>query len=61
MTTFYSLRFETPQTWSLGPRTYITQEQGGPVIHPALDSLSVASYDSQGYGGGIRPLLHTGV
>jgi hypothetical protein len=23
-------------------------------------SLFVASYDSQGYGGGIRPLLHTG-
>jgi hypothetical protein len=26
----------------------------------ALGSLFVASYDSQGYGGGIRPLLHTG-
>jgi hypothetical protein len=26
----------------------------------ALDSLSVASYDSQGYGGSIRPRLHTG-
>jgi hypothetical protein len=24
-------------------------------------SLFVASYDSQGYGGGIRPRLHTGV
>jgi hypothetical protein len=24
-------------------------------------SLFVASYESQGYGGGIRPLLHTGV
>jgi hypothetical protein len=23
-------------------------------------SLFVASYDSQGYGGGIRPRLHTG-
>jgi hypothetical protein len=23
-------------------------------------SLSVASYDSQGYGGGIRPRLHKG-
>jgi hypothetical protein len=23
-------------------------------------SLLVASYDSQGYGGGIRPRLHTG-
>jgi hypothetical protein len=26
----------------------------------ALGSLFVASYDSQGYGGGIRILLHTG-
>jgi hypothetical protein len=26
----------------------------------ALDSLFVASYDSQGYGGGIRARLHTG-
>jgi hypothetical protein len=25
-----------------------------------LGSLFVASYDSQGYGGGIRPCLHTG-
>jgi hypothetical protein len=38
-----------------GSRIYITQEQGGPVIPPpqALGSLSVTSYDSQGYGGGI--------
>jgi hypothetical protein len=27
----------------------------------ALGSLFVASYDSQSYGGGIRPCLHTGV
>jgi hypothetical protein len=27
----------------------------------ALGSLFVASYDSQGYGGGIRPRLHTGL
>jgi hypothetical protein len=30
------------------------------LYHQALGSLFVASYDSQGYGGGIRPLLHTG-
>jgi hypothetical protein len=37
------------------------RNRGGPVIHPqALDSLFVASYDSQGYDGGIRPRLHTG-
>jgi hypothetical protein len=27
----------------------------------ALGSLFVASYNSQGYGGGIRPRLHTGL
>jgi hypothetical protein len=26
----------------------------------ALDSLSIASYDSQGFGGGILTRLHTG-
>jgi hypothetical protein len=30
------------------------------LYHQALGSLFVASYDSQGYGGGIRPRLHTG-
>jgi hypothetical protein len=34
VTTFYCLRFETPPTWRLSPRTYIPQEQGGPVIPP---------------------------
>jgi hypothetical protein len=30
-------------------------------LHPqALGSLSVAFYDSQDYGGNIRPRLHTG-
>jgi hypothetical protein len=52
MTTFYCLRFETPLTCSLGPLVYILQEQGGPVIPPALGSISIAIYDSQGYGGG---------
>jgi hypothetical protein len=32
MTIFYCLRFETPQLGGPGPRTYIPQEQGGPVI-----------------------------
>jgi hypothetical protein len=43
-----------PQPGGPGPRIYICQEQGGPVYPQALGSLSVASYDSQGYGGGIR-------
>jgi hypothetical protein len=39
----------------ISPRNWVVQ------LHPpALSSLFVASYDSQGYGGGIRPRLHTG-
>jgi hypothetical protein len=49
-----------PHPGGPGPRIYIPQEQGGPVIPPGTGFLFVASYDSQGYGGGIRPRLHTG-
>jgi hypothetical protein len=35
-------------------------ESRGTRDHILLSSLFVASYDSQGYGGGIRPCLHTG-
>jgi hypothetical protein len=35
-----------PQPGEPGPRIYIPQEQGGPVIPPALGSLFVSSYDS---------------
>jgi hypothetical protein len=39
----------------ISPRNMVAQ------LYPqALGSLFVASYDSQGYGGGIRPRLHTG-
>jgi hypothetical protein len=31
------------------------------LLSQIRDFLFVASYDSQGYGGGIRPLLHTGI
>jgi hypothetical protein len=30
------------------------------IYPPSLGVLFVTSYDSQGYGGGIRPRLHTG-
>jgi hypothetical protein len=52
-----------------GPHIYIPQEPGGPVIPPGtvaqlypqeLCSLFVASYNSQGYVGGIQPRRHTG-
>jgi hypothetical protein len=40
-----------PQPGGPGPRIYIPQEQGGPVIPSAQGPRFVASYDSQGYGG----------
>jgi hypothetical protein len=52
-----------PQPGGSGPRIYIPQERCGSVIPPdtqTLGYISVASYDSQGYGVCIRPLLHLG-
>jgi hypothetical protein len=49
-----------PQLGGPGPRIYIPQEQGGPVIPLGTGFPSVASYDSQSYGGGILTRLHTG-
>jgi hypothetical protein len=45
-----------PQPGGPGPRIYFPPEQGGPVILQALGSFFVASYYSQGYGGGISQL-----
>jgi hypothetical protein len=40
----------------ISPRIRVAQ------LYPqSLASLFVASYDTQGYGGGIRPRLHTGL
>jgi hypothetical protein len=39
----------------ISPRNRVAQ-----LYSQALRSLFVASYDSQGYGGGIRPHLHKG-
>jgi hypothetical protein len=47
-----------PQPARPGPRIYISQGHDGPVISPCTGFLYVASYDSQGYGGGIRTRLH---
>jgi hypothetical protein len=44
-----------PQPGELDPRIYIPRNMVAPLYTQALDSLFVASYDSQGYGGGIRP------
>jgi hypothetical protein len=59
MTTFYCLRL--PQPAGPVPRIYIPQEQSSPVLTPGTGFIFVASNDSQGYGGGIRPRLHTGL
>jgi hypothetical protein len=58
MTTFYCLRFETPPTWRASSPYLFPQEQGGPVIPPGTGFPFIASYDTQGYGGGIRPRPH---
>jgi hypothetical protein len=39
---------------------FISPRNGVAQLYPqAPGSLFIASYDSQGYGGGIRPRLHT--
>jgi hypothetical protein len=49
---FYCIRFENLPPGGPDPRMYNPQEQGGPVMPQALDSLFVASYNSLGYRGG---------
>jgi hypothetical protein len=53
-------RVRDSPNWRARSSYLYPQEQGGPDIPQALSSLSVAFYDSQGYGGGIRTGLHTG-
>jgi hypothetical protein len=48
-----------PQPGGPGPRIYIPQEQGGPVIPPGTGFPFIVSYDLQGYGGGILTRLFT--
>jgi hypothetical protein len=50
-----------PKHGGTSPRIYIPKEQASPAIHPGTGFLFVASYDSQGDGGGILLRLHTGV
>jgi hypothetical protein len=50
-----------PLTWRAGsPYFYPPRNRVPRLYHRALSSLPVASYDSTGYGKGIRPRLHTG-
>jgi hypothetical protein len=48
------------QPGGLSPRIYIRQERVAQLYSRALGSLFVASYYSQGYGGGIVTHLRTG-
>jgi hypothetical protein len=49
-----------PQPEGPGPRIYIPQERVAQLYPQSLVSLLVASYDSQGYGGGIGTRLQFG-
>jgi hypothetical protein len=54
MTIFYCLRFETPPNLEGQVPVFISPRNMARLYSQALGSLFVASYDSQGYGGGIR-------
>jgi hypothetical protein len=51
---------DSPNLEGPGPRIHIPEEQVAQLYPQALGSPFVASYDSQGYGGGVRTCLHTG-
>jgi hypothetical protein len=60
VTILYShLRFSQPE--GPGSRICIPQEQGAPITLPGIGLPFFASYDSQGYSGGILTRLHTGI
>jgi hypothetical protein len=56
MTIFYSLRFETLPTWRARSPYLLVYPPG-----TGWPSYTPRHWDSQGYGGGIRPRLHTGI
>jgi hypothetical protein len=58
---FYCLIWDSPNLEGQVP-VFISPRNRVAQLYPrALDSLFVASYDSQGYGGGILTRLHTGL
>jgi hypothetical protein len=57
MTPFYSQIRELPETRGQAPIFISPRNRVAQLYPQALASLFVASYDSQGYGGGIRPRL----
>jgi hypothetical protein len=62
MTLFYRLKIRDSSNLEGQVPVFISPRNRVARLYPqALDSLFVVSYDSQGYGGGIRPRLHMGV
>jgi hypothetical protein len=56
---FYCLRFETPPNLEDQVAVFISHRKRVDQLYPqALGSTFVASYESQGYGGGTRTRLH---
>jgi hypothetical protein len=53
MTTFYSLRFETPQTGGPDLRIFFPRNRVDRLYSQTSGSLFVASYDAQSNGGSI--------
>jgi hypothetical protein len=53
-------RFRLPQPGGSGSHIYILWNKVAQLYSRALGSLFVASYDSQGYSGGIQTRHHTG-
>jgi hypothetical protein len=57
----HHLRFETPPTWrARSPYLYPPGTGWASYTHRHWIPVFVPSYDSQGYGGGIRPRLQAG-
>jgi hypothetical protein len=60
MTTFHSLGFDIPPTWRVRYPVIISSRNRVDQLYLQVPgSLSVASCDSQGYGGGTRTRPHT--
>jgi hypothetical protein len=60
MTTFYCLSLEPPPTWKARFPYLYPPGTAWPGYTPRHCCLFVASYVSQGYGGGVRTRFHAG-